>query len=154
MPTLKELADSSLAALVANVRFLSLATVSEDGPVIRSIGSWGLQGRTLFFSTAKGSDKVVQLQGDPRVSAQLLAEGQELPGLKNVVLQGSAKLLETDTDRATAIAAIGARNPRFKERAEKGELGGNAIFAVKAGKIKVVDFSKGVGPAALAVYQG
>jgi nitroimidazol reductase NimA-like FMN-containing flavoprotein (pyridoxamine 5'-phosphate oxidase superfamily) len=154
MPTLNELADSSLAALVANVRFLSLATVSEDGPVIRSIGSWGLQGRTLFFSTAKCSDKVVQLQGDPRVSAQLLAEGQELPGLKNVVLQGSAKLLETDTDRATAIAAIGARNPRFKERAEKGELGGNAIFAVKAGKIKVVDFSKGVGPAALAVYQG
>jgi nitroimidazol reductase NimA-like FMN-containing flavoprotein (pyridoxamine 5'-phosphate oxidase superfamily) len=154
MPSLQDLSAEALSSLTSGVRFLSLATISDDGPVIRSLGSWGVKDRTLYFSTARTSDKVAQIQGDPRVSAQLLAENQELPSLKNVVLEGSARSLESNADRDAAIEAIGARNPRFKERAAKGELGGNAIYAVAAKKIKVLDFSKGPGAASLAVYQG
>lgn len=154
MPSLNDLSPDALASLTSGTRFVSLATISAEGPVVRSLGSWGLHGRTLYFSTAKTSDKAAQIKGDPRVSAQLLAEGQELPSLKNVVLEGSARILESDADRTPAIDAIGARNPRFKERAAKGELAGNAIYAVDAKKIKVLDFSKGQGPASLAVYQG
>lgn len=154
MPTLKELPEEIFATLTAKVRFISLASISKDGPVIRSLGSWGAEGSTVYFSTRRTADKVAQLAADNRVSVQLLAESQELPALRNVVVNGVAKSLEGDAQRAPAIAAIGERNPRFKEQASRGELDGNALFAVEAKQITVLDFSKGVGPAALGVYQG
>jgi nitroimidazol reductase NimA-like FMN-containing flavoprotein (pyridoxamine 5'-phosphate oxidase superfamily) len=154
MPTLNELAETTLPELTSKVRFVTLATVSEEGPVVRSLGSWGLEGQTVYFSTARTSDKVSQLAGDPRVSLQLLEEGQEIGTLRNLVVDGSAKELRSDDERAPAIDTIGKRNPRFKERAAKGELGGNAIFAVKASKIKILDFSKGPGANTVTVYQG
>ena len=152
MPNLNELPEETLAAVVSGVRFLSLATISEEGPVVRSLGSWGLQGRTLYFSTSRASRKAAQLAQDPRVSAQLLPEGQELPNLKNVVIEGPARLLESDADRAPAIEVIGRRNPRFKERASRGELGENAIYAVDARRIKLLDFSRGLGPDSVSLF--
>jgi uncharacterized protein YhbP (UPF0306 family) len=92
------------------------------------------------------------LARDPRVSIQLLAEGQDLPKLRNLVLNGSAKRLESE-DRSVAIQAIGSRNPRFKERAEKGQLADTAIYEVKTSRAKLVDFSNGLGPAALTVFE-
>lgn len=154
MPTLNELPNSTLQDLVSKVRFISLATISKDGPVVRSLGSWALDGQTVYISTSRSSEKVAQLADDPRTSIQFLAENQELGNLRNLVIDGTAEELRTDPDRAPAIEAIGARNPRFKERAEKGELGGNAIYAIKASKIKIIDFSKGVGPQAVSVFQG
>ena len=153
MPTLQELSTDTLASLVSPVRFISLATLSDDGPVVRSLGAWGIAGKTLYFSTGSSSAKVGQLARDPRVSVQLLAEGQDLPGLKNVVFEGEAHALQNDAERAPAIEAISKRNPRFKERASKGLLGENTIYAVKAARIKVLDFSKGLGAEALSVFQ-
>ena len=43
--------------------------------------------------------------------------------------------------------------PRFKERADKGQLGDTAIYAVTPIQAKVLDFSKGLGPAALTVFE-
>jgi nitroimidazol reductase NimA-like FMN-containing flavoprotein (pyridoxamine 5'-phosphate oxidase superfamily) len=152
MPTLESLSPEFLESLTTGVRFISLATQSEDGPVVRSLGSWGIRGSTLYFSTSRASNKVTQLARDPRVSVQLLAEGQELSKLRNLVLNGSAKLLEGG-ERASAIEALGARNPRFKERADKGQLGDTAIYAVTPTQAKVLDFAKGLGPAALTVFE-
>jgi nitroimidazol reductase NimA-like FMN-containing flavoprotein (pyridoxamine 5'-phosphate oxidase superfamily) len=152
MPTLENLSTEFVESLTAGVRFVSLATLSEDGPVVRSLGSWAIRGSTVYFSTSQSSNKVAQLARDPRVSIQLLAEGQELPKLRNLVLNGSAKLLAGD-ERNSAIEALGSRNPRFKERADKGQLGDAAIYGVKATQAKVLDFSKGVGPAALTVFE-
>jgi nitroimidazol reductase NimA-like FMN-containing flavoprotein (pyridoxamine 5'-phosphate oxidase superfamily) len=152
MPNLQELTTEFVDSLTASVRFVSLATISDDGPVVRSIGSWAIRGSTLYFSTSRSSNKVNQLAHDPRVSVQLLAEGQELPKLRNLVLSGTANLLEGEA-RAAAIAAIGARSPRFKERADKGQLGDSALYAVKSTQAKLVDFSKGTGPAALTVFE-
>ena len=152
MPTLEELNSKNVEELTSHVRFASLATISDDGPVIRSLGSWAIRGTTLYFSTSRSSAKVAQVAKDARVSVQLLAEGQELTTLRNFVLNGHAKLLEGD-ERDVAINAISARNTRFKERAAKGQLGDSAIYAVKAKQVKVLDFSKGLGAAALSVFE-
>jgi nitroimidazol reductase NimA-like FMN-containing flavoprotein (pyridoxamine 5'-phosphate oxidase superfamily) len=152
MPSLQDLNTEIVDSLTAGVRFVSLATISEDGPVVRSLGSWAIRGTTLYFSTSQGSNKVGQLARDPRVSVQLLAEGQELPKLRNLVVNGTARLLD-GAERSVAIAAIGARSPRFKERADKGQLGDSAIYAVRVSQAKVLDFSKGTGPAALTVFE-
>ena len=153
MPTIKDLTPEAVQSITAGVRFISLATISEDGPVIRSLGSWAIRGTTLYFSTSQASAKATQIARDPRISVQLLAEGQEVTGLRNFVLNGPAKLLE-GTERAVAIDAISSRNPRFKERAEKGQLEDAAVYEVKAKQVKILDFSKGVGPSALSVFEG
>jgi len=153
MPTLQELSDETLASLVSPVRFISLATLSDDGPVVRSLGSWGLARRTLYFSTGTASAKAAQLARDPRVSIQLLAEGQELAALRNVVVDGTARVLVHDDERASAIEIIGQRNPRFRERARSGLLGENTVYAVDPLRIKVLDFSRGAGAAALSVFE-
>jgi pyridoxamine 5'-phosphate oxidase len=152
MPILEELNPKIVEELTSQVRFASLATISDDGPVIRSIGSWAIRGTALYFSTSGSSAKVSQLAKDARVSVQLLAEGQELTTLRNFVLNGAAKLLEGNA-RDVAIEAIGARNARFRERAAKGQLAESAIYAVKAKQVKVLDFSKGIGGAALSVFE-
>jgi len=153
MPTLKELTQETVQSITSGVRFISLATIAEDGPVIRSLGSWAIRGTTLYFSTSQASAKAAQIARDPRISVQLLAEGQEITGLRNLVFNGPAKLLE-GAGRDVAIGAISSRNPRFKERAEKGQLADAAIYEVKAKLVKILDFSKGVGPSALSVFEG
>jgi len=153
MPTIKDLTPETVESVTSNVRFISLATISEDGPVVRSLGSWAIRGTTLYFSTSQTSAKAAQLARDPRISVQLFAEGQELAGLRNFVLNGTAKRLE-GAEQTVAIDAIGARNPRFKERAEKGQLLDAAIYEVKAKRVKILDFSKGLGAAALSVFEG
>ena len=151
MPTLEELSPQSVEELTARVRFASLATISDDGPVVRSVGSWAIRGTTVFFSTSRSSAKVEQLAKDARISVQLLAENQEVASLRNFVLNGIADVVEGQA-REEAVAAIAARNPRFKERAAKGQLGDSVVYAVKAKQVKVLDFSKGIGASALTVY--
>ncbi|MNI96867.1 hypothetical protein D3C73_1554070 [compost metagenome] len=50
---------------------------------------------------------------------------------------------------ARAVELLSQRNPRFKERAEKGELEQTTILKFVADKLKYLDFSRGVGPAAV-----
>lgn len=152
MPALKDLSNELVESLTGGVRFISLATTSDDGPVVRSLGSWAIRGTTLYFSTSRSSAKVAQLARDPRVSAQLLPEGQEIAKLHNLVINGAAQLLD-GAARNAAIQAIGAKNPRFKERAEKGQLGDSVVYGVQAKQVKVLDFSKGLGTAALSVFE-
>jgi hypothetical protein len=56
-----------------------------------------------------------------------------------------------DEDRKRAIDLLSARNPRFKARAEKGELGDTAIFKIVPKEIKYLDYSKGFGAAGIQV---
>jgi hypothetical protein len=44
---------------------------------------------------------------------------------------------------------LSARNPRFKARAEKGELGGTAIFKIKSLELKYLDYAIGFGKAGI-----
>jgi pyridoxamine 5'-phosphate oxidase len=152
MAGIKELPTEEFAFIASNARFLSLATVESGSPVIRTLGSWAISGTRLFFSTSIHADKVKQIAASSAVSAQLLPEGQELSNLRNLVIDGEAVRLEGDAQKA-AIDAISARNPRFKERAEKGQLAETALFEVLPRRVKLLDFSRGLGPAAVAVYQ-
>jgi hypothetical protein len=44
---------------------------------------------------------------------------------------------------------LGARNPRFKARAERGELADTAIYLIHTSEIKYLDYARGTGPAAI-----
>jgi nitroimidazol reductase NimA-like FMN-containing flavoprotein (pyridoxamine 5'-phosphate oxidase superfamily) len=132
-------------------RFIVLSTVDAgNAPATRTLASFAADGLTVYFSTGKSSDKVAQLGANPNVSILFQHEKQELPAFANVEIRGVAEVLGEGEERTRAIQLIARRNPRFKERAEKGELTGSALVRVTPKKVKVVDFSRGYGPAAVA----
>lgn len=134
-----------------DTRFVILSTIGPGStPAIRTLGSFAADGLTVYLSTGKGSDKIGQISANPNVSILFQHEQQEVQTFANVEIRGVAEVLASDEEQAKAIRLISIRNPRFKERAEKGQLGGNAFLRVTPKQVKVVDFSKGHGPAAVS----
>ncbi|MDR1191094.1 MAG: pyridoxamine 5'-phosphate oxidase family protein [Verrucomicrobiales bacterium] len=136
---------------IAATRWVSLATVRDDGaPVVRAIGGFANDGLTVYFSTPKTAAKVEQIQRHPLVTLFFQHEGQELPAFKNAALIGSAAILSPGADYDRAVRLLSERNPRFKERAAKGDLADDtALVKVTPKEVKFLDFAKGFGPAAL-----
>jgi len=136
---------------IAQTRWATLATVRPDGaPVLRAMGSFAPDGLDIIFSTAKATAKVEQISKNNLVSFFFQHEGQELPTFKNVAVIGRASELK-DEERKKAIDRLSARNPRFKARAEKGELGDTVIIKIISKEIKYLDYSKGFGAAGIQV---
>lgn len=131
-------------------RFVVLSTVGADAaPVSRTLGAFAADGFVVYFSTGKGSEKVRQLRSNPNVAVLFQHEQQDLKAFVNVAISGTAAALAEGDELGRAIRLIGARNPRFRERAEKGQLGESLVFRIQPKEVKVVDFSRGHGPAAV-----
>lgn len=131
-------------------RFVVLATVDGEGaPFVRSLGSFAADGATTYFSTGGSSAKVGHIQANPQVSLFFQHEDQQLPSFYNVAVRGVARLVTDEAEIGRAVAVLSGRNPSFKERLEKGLLANNVFFRVDPEEIKIVDFSRGSGPAAV-----
>ena len=131
---------------ISQTRWATLATVREDkAPVLRAMGSFAPDGVDVYFSTPKAAAKVKQIEQNQWVNFFFQHEGQELPTFKNVAVIGKASEVKESAELKKAIDLLSARNPRFKERAEKGELKDTSIFKIKSKEIKYLDFAKGFG---------
>lgn len=64
-------------------------------------------------------------------------------------MTGNAIQLTEKVDIERAVSLLSQRNPRFKERVEKGEINDTALFRIDPIEIKVLDFSNGIGPNAV-----
>ena len=135
---------------ISKTKFVVLATTGVEGiPFIRTLASFANEDLTIFFSTGKKTAKVEQIKSNNQVALLFQHEGQELSGFQNVTIAGEAKAVTNDSELAKAIQLLSDRSPRFKERAEKGQLGETEIFKVTPKTLKFLDFSKGLGSAAI-----
>ncbi len=142
MSTLKE-----AEAYIAETKRVVLATVTIEGaPAQRTLGGFASDGLTVYLSTSKTSGKVEQLEVNPQATLLFQHEGQEVPGFRNVTLNGTVTQVssESGAEYEKAIALLSAKSPRFKERAEKGDLEGNIVLKVEPRKVKLLDLSKGL----------
>ena len=139
----------NLSGYIESARFLVLATTDDLGPVQRTLGGFGNDGTTVYFSTHQGSRKVQHIERDPHVSLLFQHEKQELPSFVNVAIRGKAQRLRDASEVAKAIERISARSQNFRERAARGELGETALFRVDPTELRVIDFSNGVGAKAV-----
>ena len=145
---------NTIVDYIGKSRVSVLATVRPDGaPVVRAIGGFAPDGLDIYFSTAKESGKAGQIGPRAWVSFYFQHDGQDIASFKYVALLGKAEALTAEPDLSKAIGILSARSPRFKARAEKGELQGTAIYRVSPTEIKYLDFSKGQGPAAVQVLK-
>ncbi len=138
--------QSDVVDYITKTRFAVFGYVREDRtPVLRSIGSFALSGFNLYFSSGKDAPKVREIEKNPQVSFFFEHDNQSLENWKSVLVLGKAELLTAGTEYNNAVELLSNRNPRFRERASKGELANTAIFKIKAREIEYLDYSMGFG---------
>ncbi|SRR6266568_6814818 len=131
---------------VDKTRFAVLAYVRNDGtPLLRSMGSFVPDGLNLYFTTRRDAAKVKEIGDRRRISFFFEHEGQELNQWKNLLLVGDAVKVEEGDEHKQAVQLLSNRNPRFKERVDKGELPGTQIFRLNTEEVEFLDYGKGFG---------
>jgi nitroimidazol reductase NimA-like FMN-containing flavoprotein (pyridoxamine 5'-phosphate oxidase superfamily) len=135
---------------IRQTKWATLATVREDGaPVLRTMGSFAPDGVNVYFSTPKKAGKVRHIAGHPLVNFFFQHENQELDTFKNVAIIGPAEEVTAGTDYQRGIELLSNRNPRFKARADRGELADTAIYLIRTREIKYLDYANRAGGTAI-----
>ncbi|MFL0195276.1 pyridoxamine 5'-phosphate oxidase family protein [Clostridium sp. WILCCON 0269] len=137
---------------LANTKYIVLATVDgENAPALRTLGAFGVDGYSIYFSTGEGTIKVKQIEHNSNVSVFFQHENQEVASFINVTIKGKAAKVTGEGEITKAIEVIAKKNPRFKERIKKNGLGNNIIFRVDPSELKILDFNKGQGASGIEV---
>jgi pyridoxine/pyridoxamine 5'-phosphate oxidase len=135
---------------IKQTRWATLTTMREDAaPVSRAMGSFAPDGLNIVFSTRKNAAKTRHIAKNSFVNFFFQHENQELTTFKNVALIGRAEEVAGGSEYQRAVELLSARNPRFKVRAERGELSDTAIYLIRTTEIKYLDYANGIGPAAV-----
>ena len=135
-----------VVSYIDKTRFAVLAYVRNDGtPLQRSIGSFAPSGLDLYFSTRKEAAKVQAMSEQKRISFLFEHDNQDLNQWKSVLLIGDAEKIDRGAELDLAVKTLSQRNPRFKERIDKGELPITQIFKLKAEEVEYLDYGKGFG---------
>jgi nitroimidazol reductase NimA-like FMN-containing flavoprotein (pyridoxamine 5'-phosphate oxidase superfamily) len=125
-------------------RFATLNYIRQDKtPISRAMGSFAFDGSNIVFSSQNDAAKVSAIKSNKRISFFFEHENQELASWKSVLAIGNAELVEEKTEKDRVAAILAARNPRFKERIDKGELDKVALFSIKTDEIQYLDRGKG-----------
>jgi len=137
---------SEITDYVTATRFATLAYIRDDGsPVQRSFGSFAFSDYDVIFSTRKEAAKVRDISANNKVSFLFEHDNQELPKWRNALFIGKAYKIEDARELDWAVGIMSERNPRFKERVEKGDLPNIQLFKIKTSDIEYIDYSKGLG---------
>lgn len=139
---------------IDNTRFAVLGYVRNDNaPLLRSMGSFVPSGLDLYFSTRKDAGKVKEIGDNGRISFLFEHDNQELNQWQSVLLVGAAVKVDSGEEFTKAVDLLSNRNPRFKERVEKGELAHTQIFKLKSEEVEYLDYGKGFGHVEKIVLQ-
>jgi pyridoxamine 5'-phosphate oxidase len=144
---------SEIHGYIRGNRYAALIYMREDlSPIARAIGSFVYDGGNLYFSTGRESAKIKEIARHPRVSILFEQEGQLLETWKSVLLVGDASELQAGTDEyAHVVSLISEKSPRFRERAERGELSSAVIFRIRGQEYQFLDYSRSNVPQRIVV---
>jgi len=139
--------NEDILEYIAATRFGVLNYVRSDlAPVSRVMGSFAGSGFDIFFSTGRQNAKVGEIALNKRVSFYFQHDNQAPETWKSVLVIGDARLLGKDDDGfETAVSALSAKSPRFRERVEKGELASAAVYRLVAKEVQYLDRTAGYG---------
>jgi nitroimidazol reductase NimA-like FMN-containing flavoprotein (pyridoxamine 5'-phosphate oxidase superfamily) len=127
-------------------RFIVLATVRDGRPALRTMAAFATEGFSPVFSTHRNTDKVSQIEANPHVSLLFEHENQSLRTFVNVTISGVARRVDEEREKERITALIGARNPRYLERAARGDLVEQVFYRVEPEEMTILDFSKSPSP--------
>ena len=117
---------------------IRLATIDkENHPVIRTLGAFVIEDYTVYFLTAKGTEKVEQIENNNNVAVLFEHENQIIPNFINVTVNGIAENIKDSDEFNRASKLIKDRKPHLDINQENSN-----IYKILPKKIKILDFTK------------
>lgn len=106
-------------------------------PILRTLGGFAVKDLTTYFSTAKGANKVEQIQENNEVAILFEHENQIIPNFINISVNGVAEKIQDSDEFNKAAEIIASRRLQLKINENT-----HNIYKVKPKEIKILDFSK------------
>lgn len=136
-------ARPAIAAILAEGKDLTLATVRADGAPQANVVSYASDGLNLYFGCAEGSQKALNLARDPRVSASVTLPYRDWAQIRGLSLGGVARRV-TDAAELERIGLLFLQ--KFPEIAQyvtdNGDL---ALFEITPQVVSLLDYRQGFG---------
>ncbi len=105
--------DDEVWAFVAQQRDMHVATINKDGTPHMTTNWFALpQERQIAFNSYEGSQKVVNLRRDPRVTL-LFADGETYDELRGASIKGRVRFTDDSAENLEVLQAIYERNKAF-----------------------------------------
>ena len=104
-----KMSPEEIRQFISEQKSLQVATLNSDGSVHLSTLWFGILEDQIVFETYTKSQKILNLQRDPRI-AVLLEDGVEYEKLRGVTINGTAELYSDPQDVQKYASAVIARN--------------------------------------------
>ncbi len=146
------MSEAEISAFLAEAHSLQVATLGKDGAPHLTTVWFAVHEGAILFETYGKSQKVVNLQRDPRI-AVLAEDGRTYDQLRGVSINGTAEVIEDNPERTALMRVLVGHH--FSGQAAKSldELAGRmaekrVVIRVKPDKIMSWDHKKldGRGP--------
>lgn len=146
------MSEAEISAFLAEAHSLQVATLGKDGAPHLTTVWFAVHEGAILFETYGKSQKVVNLQRDPRI-AVLAEDGRTYDQLRGVSINGTAEVIEDNPERTALMRVL--VDHHFSGQAAKSldELAGRmaekrVVIRVKPDKIMSWDHRKldGKGP--------
>lgn len=125
---------------------LTLATLRPDGWPQANTVSYAHDGLVIYFATAKGSQKVKNIEHCDKVSLTINEEyGGDWNKIKGISMAAAATILQDKKSVQTAIDCIVKRFPVAADWASVDDLANMVYLKVTPSVISVLDYAQGFG---------
>ena len=109
------LSDDEVWAYIAEQRDMHTATINKDGTPHLTTNWFAIPyERQIAFNSYEGSQKMVNLRRDPRVTL-LFADGDTYGELRGVSINGRVRFLDDAEENPQVLQAIGERNAAYQD---------------------------------------
>ena len=123
---------------------MSLATVRPDGYPQATIVAYANDGLTIYFACERDSQKVRNLRRSPKVSLTVSRDWAGWKKITGLSMGGNARILERETDRARAYAAL-ARKFKTMKGLSAEDVAATAFVRVQPNVVSMLDYRRGFG---------
>lgn len=107
--------EDEVWAFIAQQRDMHVATINRDGTPHLTTNWFAFpRERQIAFNSYEGSQKVVNLRRDPRITL-LFADGETYGELRGVSIKGRVRFTDDSAENLKVLQAIYERNKAFTE---------------------------------------
>jgi nitroimidazol reductase NimA-like FMN-containing flavoprotein (pyridoxamine 5'-phosphate oxidase superfamily) len=135
-----------ILGIVASQTDLTLATIRADGYPQANTVSYASHGLSIYFGTARESQKVKNLQHCNKVSLTIDAPYADWSEIKGLSMGGVAEVLSDDAaESRRAMQLLTKRYPGLLDLPSPGDPAAMAFVKITPQVISVLDYAKGFG---------
>jgi len=136
--------EAEVAAVIAEGRDMTIATLMPDGAPHASTVSYASRGEVIYFGCSAKSQKAANLARDPRVALTINLPYRDWAEIRGVAFQGRARRLSAGADLEAAALLFMNKFSEIAQfvSASPDEL---ALFEVTPTGVALLDYRKGFG---------